>query len=111
MGTVYDQSIASFDDSFQPTGVEWDGIVPHMKMKKLHHDLHLVIDGPDGADIKKCLVGAAEAGMVAVVSAYITGGTAIVAAEGIFLGVLGGCLGADFSARLDDRSHWVNWVT
>ena len=81
-------------------------------MKKLHHELHLVIDGPVGADVNACVQNAAFVGMLAgLVAAYITGGAALPAAEEAAIAVLIGCLGDKFSARFNDHSDWVTWDT
>jgi hypothetical protein len=117
---LYDHVIATFDDSIQPTGtIHWGksgGLIPvpipHVEMKKLHHELHLVIYGPNGADVSHCLQSAAVIGLIAgVVAAYTTGGAALPAAEAAFVAALEGCLGANFSATFNDQSHWITWDT
>ena len=120
MAVLYDHRVASFDDSIQPTGtIHWGksgGLIPvpipHVEMKKLHHELHLVINGPNGADVSNCVQNAAVVGLLtAVVVAYATGGAATAAAEAAFTGALEGCLGAHFSATFQDHSHWITWDT
>jgi hypothetical protein len=109
---IHRQTIASFDDSIQPTGrTKWDPW-PHLEMKKLHHELELVVEGPDEAQIISCIKKAAAAGLIAaIVAAFVTGGAALPAAISAFLTELERCLGNKFSARVDNHSHWVYWWT
>jgi hypothetical protein len=120
MPVLYDHVIARFDDSIQPTGtIHWGqsgGLIkvpiPHVEMKKLAHELHLVISGPDGGDVTHCVQSGAVVGLIAaVVTAYVSGGAAIGAAEEAFKDALLLCLGANFSVRFDNQSHWVTWDT
>jgi hypothetical protein len=75
-------------------------------VKKLHHDQHLVIDGPDGAAVGHCLQDATvAAGLAAVVAAFVTAGAALPAAEQAFQNVLLACLGGGFSMHFDDHSY------
>lgn len=103
------QTLAEFDDSFQPIGMcsPWS-----VRMKKLHHTLVLVVEGPDAAQIHQCLQNSAVAGLIAaIVAAYVTGGAALQAAVSAFLASLQSCLGNAYSARIDDQSHWIEWCT
>jgi len=116
MTLLYDSIVARFDDSIQPTGtIHWSGgfpPVPHVEMKKLSHELHLVIEGPDGSDVTRCVTNAAiMGGLAAVVAAYCTGGAALPAAEAAFTSVLAQCLGDSFNVKFDDHSNWVFWDT
>jgi hypothetical protein len=120
MSVLYDHSIASFDDSIQPTGtIHWTqggGLipvpVPHVEMKKLHHELHLVINGPSGSDVSACINQAAFTGLLAgLVAAYVSGGAGIPAAETAAIATLTNCLGNTFQAKFDDHSDWVTWDT
>ena len=120
MARLYDHVIATYDDSIQPTGtIHWGksgGLIPvpipHVEMKKLHHELHLVIDGPDGADVSGCVQTAAFVGLLAgLLAAYATGGAGLAAAESAATEVLVGCLGSKFQARFDNQSHWITWDT
>lgn len=100
------QSLAAFDDSFQPTGtIHWhnDGPfgtpTPHVEMKKLHHELTLVVEGPDEARIRSCINQAIAAGLIAAIAAaFATGGLALQAAISAALTALTACLGNNFSA-------------
>lgn len=113
------QSLATYDDSFQPTGtIHWknDGPfgtpMPHLEMKKLRHDLTLTIEGPDEDRIRGCIRQAAAVGLIAaIVAAIATGGGALHAAISAALAALEQCLGDGFSVRIDDQSHWIFWDT
>jgi hypothetical protein len=103
------QQIASYDDSWQPIGM---CSLISVKMKKLHHSLVLVVEGPDEAKIRECINSAAAAGLIAaIIAVYVTGGAGLQAAVSAFLSTLTGCLGGSYSARIDDESHWVEWCT
>ncbi len=113
---IFHQTLASYDDSFQPTGtIHWSGgfpPIPHIEMKKLHHELLLTVEGPDEAKIRDCVAKATAAGLIAaIVAAFSTGGAALSAALSAFLSTLLGCLGDAYTARIDDQSHWVYWDT
>ncbi len=120
MVVLYDQVVASFDDSIQPTGtIHWGtsgGLVPvpvpHVEMKKLHHELHLVINGPSGADVTNCIRSAAFVGLLAgVVAAYATAGAGIAAAEAVAITSLTACLGGQFNVGFQDNTQWITWDT
>ena len=115
MAVLVDDVIASFDDSFQPTGATKFDPWPHVQMKKLHHELHLIIEGPDdgAAAARNCLNQALAAGLIAAVgTAFLGVGLgATAAAWEAASATLINCLGGNFNARLDDRSHWEEWWT
>lgn len=103
------REIASYDDSFQPIGM---CSVISVRMKKLHHTLTLVVEGPDEGAINDCINRAATAGLIAaIIAALVTGGAALQAAVSAFLSALTDCLGASYSARIENHSHWVEWCT
>jgi hypothetical protein len=106
MATLYDQVIASYDDSF---GIENIDNPLHPKMHKLHHDLRMVIAGPDGKGVQNCLGQAAIVGAIAAVIAAYTGGAAAAAAEEAAKDTLLGCLGADCEVSFPNTSHWIYW--
>ncbi len=114
---IVEQAVAIYDDSFQPTGtIHWDGgfiPLPHVEMKKLRHELTLIIEGPDEGQIRRCIDTSLAAGAVAaLIAAFATGGWgAAEAFAATALSTLEGCLGAGFSVRLNDRSHWITWDT
>ncbi|WP_201722771.1 hypothetical protein [Caulobacter sp. BP25] len=116
---IVQQSLATYDDSFQPTGtIHWknDGPfglpTPHVEMKKLRHELTLTIEGPNEDQIRNCIRQAAVAGVIAaIVAAVATGGGALHAAISAALAALEQCLGDGFSVRIDDQSHWIFWDT
>jgi hypothetical protein len=109
---IHRQTIATFDDSIQPTGRTKFDPWPHLEMKKLHHELELIVEGPDEAQIVSCIRKAAAAGLIAaIVAAFITGGAALPAAISAFLTELKNCLGDTFTARVDNHSHWEYWWT
>lgn len=109
---IHRQIIASFDDSFQPTGRTKFDPWPHLEMKKLHHELELVVEGPDESKIKDCIARAAAAGLIAaIIAALATGGAALPAAISAFLAALQNCLGNHFTVRIDNHSHWEYWWT
>jgi hypothetical protein len=109
---IINQHIASYDDSFQPTGATKFDPWPHIQMKKLHHDLTLVVEGPDEARIRDCINKALAAGLIAaIVAACATLGAALPAAISAFLKMLTACLGSGFTVRMEDRSHWEYWWT
>jgi hypothetical protein len=109
---IVQRHLGSYDDSFQPTGrVKFDPF-PHVEMKKLHHDLTLIVTGPDEARIRSCINEAIAAGLLAaIVAALATLGAALPAAISAFLARLEGCLGQSFSARIENQSHWEYWWT
>lgn len=116
MPVVFNDVIAVFDDSFQPTGnVKNEGISLHVEMKKLRHELRLVVEGPEGAGdaLKVCLEDAALKSMIAAVAASFIGiGTsATTAAWSAASQALKVCLGDMFELKLDDRSEWITWWT
>lgn len=106
---IYTQELASYDDSFQPAGsCNWHSV----RMKKLHHVLTLVVSGPDRNQIIGCVQRATAVGLIAaIVAAYATGGAALSAAIAAFLGALEDCLGASYTANVDDSSYWEYWCT
>lgn len=106
---VVRQELAQFDDSFQPIGMcsPWS-----VRMKKLHHTLTLIVEGPDEAQIRACIAQSIAAGMLAaIIAAYVTGGAALHAAVSAFLASLEACLGGSYTARIEDSSHWIEWCT
>lgn len=115
---AYSQTLASYDDSLQPTGtVHWknDGPFgtpnPHLEWKKLHHELTLAVSGPDEGRIRGCVNQAFAAGVLASVIAAVASGGAAAAQAGISaaLSALTGCLGDGFTASVNDNSHWEYW--
>ena len=115
MATMIQQNIAIFDDSFQPTGIEFEGFVPHVKMKKLRHELTLTVDGPDDVKVKveDCIKQAGVAAALTAVAAAFSGAGigATSAAWSIFQSAFIGCVGSSVQAKIDDRSHWIEWRT
>ncbi|OLN27959.1 hypothetical protein DVDV_1819 [Desulfovibrio sp. DV] len=108
-GVLWKREIASFDDSFNIIG-HCGGL--SIKMKKLHHTLTVVVNGPDEAAIRRCFDEAMAAGVIAaIVAAFITGGAALSAAIGAFLSQFGACLGGGYTITMDDRSEWIEWCT
>lgn len=114
---IVNQTLAAYDDSIQPTGtIHWknDGPfgapMPHIEMKKLHHELVLTIEGPDEDSIRDCICKATAAGLIAaIVAAIASGGGALHAAISAALATIERCLGDGFSVRISDRSHWIYW--
>lgn len=107
---IIQETIAVWDDSFQPIGF-CSGFPPKIKMKKLRHELVVTIDAPDEGQIRRCLNEAAAAGLVAAVAAVVlTGGGALSAAVGAYISYLQGCI-ANASVRVDNKSHWIEWCT
>ena len=115
MAVLFSRQIASYDDSIQPTGdtaLQGFPPMPHFKMKKLHHDLALQIDGPAGSDVTNCLNQAGTAALIAaVIAAAATGGAAAQAAFSAGSAALTNCLGNQFAVSLQDHSYWVEWWT
>ncbi|MDP2372451.1 hypothetical protein [Reyranella sp.] len=106
------RNLASYDDSIQPTGATRFDPWPHFEMKKLHHNLVLIVEGPDEAHILDCINKAIAAGLLAaIVAACATLGAALPAAISAFMKALGLCLGAGFTVKVEDQSHWVYWWT
>jgi hypothetical protein len=115
---TFNQTLASYDDSFQPTGtIHWknDGPFgtpnPHLEWKKLHHELTLTVSGPDQDKIHSCVNQAFAAGVLAAIVAAVASGGAAAAQAGISaaLSALKGCLGEGFTAAVNDNSHWEYW--
>ena len=106
------RDLASYDDSIQPTGATKFDPWPHLEMKKLHHNLVLIVEGPDEAHIRDCINKAIAAGLIAaIIAACATLGAALPAAIAAFMKALGLCLGAGFTVKVEDQSHWVYWWT
>lgn len=114
---LVEQTIAIYDDSFQPTGtIHWSGgfpPIPHVEMKKLRHELTLIVEGPDEGKIRHCIDTSLAAGAVAaLIAAFATGGWAAAEAfAATALSTLEACLGGSFTVKLNDRSHWITWDT
>lgn len=110
---IIHQTLAEYDDSIQPTGtIHWDGLIPHVEMKKLRHRLVLTVEGPDAARIEDCIRQAATAGVIAAIAAAIaTGGLGLTAALSAALSTLSACLGEAYTPRIEDQSHWIYWDT
>lgn len=111
--SIITQQLASYDDSFQPTGtIHWDGWTPHPEMKKLHHDVVIIVEGGDENTVRDCLNKAfTDALLAAILAALISGG---MAAAGAFLSTgvdsLTRCIGSEaINVRIIDNSHWVYW--
>ena len=114
MAILLSKTIAVYDDSFQPTGeVHWQGLDPHIEMKKLRHELTLTIEGPNDemaaaiGCLKEAGIAAALSTVVAAFSGVGIGGTS--AAWGIFQAAFLKCAGEKIQTRLDDKSIWIKW--
>lgn len=110
---IIDEVVARYEDSHQPTGETRFDPFPHMKMKKLVHELHLIVDGPDQTKALNCVDQAKAAGLIAGLGAAFLGaglGATEVAWKAAST-ALAACLGGSFSARLDNRSWWEEWWT
>ena len=106
---VWSEEITSFDDSFQPTG-HCKGF--HLRMKKLHHVLTLVVTGPDKNKIIACVQQVAAAGLIAAVaSLYASGGAALSIDITALLDALKDCLGDLYSPNVVDSSYWEYYCT
>ena len=115
MPVLIDDVIASYDDSFQPTGGTRFDPWPHMEMKKLHHELHLVVEGPENTTdaARGCVNRAMSAGLIAAVGTAFLGvglGATQAAWEAASAALID-CLGDAYSIRLDDHSDFVTWWT
>lgn len=106
---IVNHRLATYEDSWQVIGhCSWFSV----KMKKLVHELVLVVEGPDEGKIRACISEATGAGLVAAILAvYATGGGALSAAVSAFIGQLTACLGDGFTIKVDDKSEWVEWCT
>lgn len=103
------ERLASYDDSFNiHSSCNWLSI----KMKKLRHELTLVIEGPDASEIHNCINSALGAGLVAaIIAVYATGGAALHSAIGAFVAQLQSCLSTHYTVKIEDKSHWIYWCT
>lgn len=107
---IFTQTVATYDDSFNAVG--FCSGFGHIKMKKLRHELTLIVEGPSEDQIRNCVDQAVGVGLIAaIVAVYATGGGGLSAAASAFLSHLQNCLGSDFKVRLDDSSHWIEWCT
>lgn len=107
--TIVRHRIATYEDSWQPIGL-CGGL--SIKMKKLQHELTLVVEGPDEGKIHNCIQQSVGVGLIAaIIALYATGGGALAVAISAFLDHLKGCLGGGFKASIEDRSHWIEWCT
>jgi hypothetical protein len=118
MAVLLDHQIAAFDSGIRPTGavhVKLSGglipvPVPHIEMTKTHHELHLIIEGPEGSDVTRCLQDATFAPLLpAIVTAYIAFGAGLSAAEDAALAPLRACLGNPITAQFVDQTAQVTW--
>jgi len=111
MPELVNERIAVFEDSHQIHSVS--GLFPtRVEMKKLVHELFLVINGPDENAARSCLESAARVGLVAgLITAYIGAG---IGATGIAFEALKAelirCLGSSFSVTIKDNSRWEHWT-
>lgn len=102
MAVILDDGIARYDDNFQPTGETKFEPWPHVKMKKLVHELHLTIDGPDAVKARSsCFDHAKTVGLIAAVgTAFLGVGIgATAAAWKAASATLIACLGCSLSHR------------
>jgi hypothetical protein len=107
---IIHHNLISFDDSIKPTGIHWHGVTPHIRMKKLHHELVLTVEGPDEGRIKECINAAIAAALLsAIAESIVTGCTTLPASVSAFLSTITGCLGNSYTARINDKTHWIHW--
>lgn len=111
--------LGGYEDSQQPTGSgkfagPWYHAIWHPQMKKLVHEVVLVVEGPVAspnamAKVHSCLQDATIASLVAAVSHSYATAHSLDAARSAWDGghkQFIDCLGAQFSAHVDDQSHW-----
>jgi len=108
---IFNQTVAVYDDSFQPIGL-CSGF-GSIKMKKLRHEITLIIEGPDESKIRRCFEESVAAGLIAGIAAvFLTGGLALSAALAAFKSYLIQCLAdSSFEVRIERSSHWIEWCT
>ena len=120
MAILFNHSISSYDDSHQPTGtVHWrnDGPFglpnPHPEWKRLHHELFLIIEGPD--DLRDAVIGCINQGAVAaalavLAAAFLGAGLGATGpAFEAFRAVFTACIGSALEVRIEDHSDWIFW--
>ncbi|HCV02088.1 MAG TPA: hypothetical protein DG048_05535 [Pseudoalteromonas sp.] len=106
---IVKERLAVFDDSFNIIG-HCGGL--SVRMKKLRHELTLIVEGPNEADIRRCIERSAGAGLIAaIVAVYLTGGAALHAAIGAFTASLESCLSDEFHIKIEDKTRWIKWCT
>jgi len=111
MAVILDEKVARYEDSHQVHSVNIVDWKPKTTMKKLEHNLYVVIEGPDEAKAKDCFDQALKAGLIAGVAAAFIGaglGAAQIAFGAAKASMLA-CLGDGFDVLLRDESHWVYW--
>jgi hypothetical protein len=129
MAVLYDHVLAVFDTEAQPTGkvvIGYEGgqsgsvwpprppipphPVPHPEMKKHHHELHLIINGPDGSDVTHCVQTAVTAAQVTALVAAVAAGAGWDAVKQSIEDSLQACLGQGFAANVEDHDSWPTWL-
>jgi len=129
VAVLYDHVLAAFDTEAQPTGkvvIRYEGgqagslwppkppipphPVPHPEMKKHHHEIHFIIQGPQGADVTHCVQSAVTAPLIAALVAAYTLGKDVDAAEQPIKDALQTCLGQGFAVNFEDHDSWVTWL-
>jgi hypothetical protein len=111
MAVILNEKVARYEDSHQVHSVNVVNWTLKTMMKKLDHNLFVVIEGPDEAKARSCFNQALQAGLIAGAAAAFVG--AGVGAAEIGFGVAKAsmlvCLGDGFDVRLRDESNWVYW--
>jgi hypothetical protein len=117
---IFKKTLAVYEDSIQPTGTihwhndgPWGSPNPHTEMKKLVHELVLTVEGPNQNQINNCVDQAFTVGIIAGIAAAFASGWAAAADAAMSgaLASLSACLGATYTEKVDDLSHWVFWDT
>lgn len=112
MAVILREKVARYEDSHQIHSVEVVDFKLKTTMKKLEHNLYIVIDGPDLSTAKNCLQNAISTGVIAGVGAAFMG-VGLSAAEIAFSAAKASmleCLGSGFDIRLESDSQWIYWI-
>lgn len=107
------RTLCEYQDGFRPTG----SILPssssdescRVGMKKLHHRLVLIAEGPDREHIRRGLGQIGASSLMA--TAASTGAGALQIAAPTILSRLLRHLGDGYAARIEQQSHWIYWDT
>lgn len=113
----------AYDDSHQvDCHMENAGIFglpsPHCRTRALRHELRLVINGPNDANLRQAINGCVQQGAIVgavagVGGAVATGGVAVGAAVQTFINYVATCVGGyaaqSITANINNDSHWVTY--
>jgi len=111
MAEILNEKVARYEDSHQVHSVNIVDWKIKTTMKKLDHNLFIVVEGPDAAKAKSCFDQAAKTGLIAAAGAAFVGAGLGAAEVGFTVAKasMRECMGDAFDIHLRDESNWVYW--